>query len=86
MPTKREINMMLEETLLTEEKFNNIIEFNRNKFDSYLETIVDYCVTHNMEVVQIKKILNPQIMSKLTSECERSNLIIRTSKTVPLFD
>jgi hypothetical protein len=86
MLNKKGIDMLLTDTLLIADKFNNIIEFNRHKFDNYLETILNYCIEYNMEMIHVKKLLNPQILSKMTAECESDNLITRTSNTVSLFD
>lgn len=83
--SKKTQDALLNATLLTSEKFNNIIECNRSKFSCYLDTISDYCVNHNLELKFVKKLLNEQIMSKLTTECETSYLINKTSHTTPLF-
>lgn len=82
---KKAQDALLNNTLLTPEKFNNIIEHTRYKFPSYLDTISDYCVNHNLELKFVKKLLNLQILGKLTAECNSLNLIAKTSHTTPLF-
>jgi UDP:flavonoid glycosyltransferase YjiC (YdhE family) len=75
----------LDEHLLTSEKFNDLIEQHRINFDTYLDTISDYVQNNNMEIAVVKKLLNPQILSKLRAECEFVNLISKQSNTNPLF-
>jgi hypothetical protein len=85
MLTKKQQLALLNETLLTPEKFNDNIEKTRVNFDTYLDTIHDYCEQHNLELKIVKKLLNSQILSKLTAECEELHLVKRNSHFTPLF-
>lgn len=84
MITKKQHDL-LNSHLLTPDKFNIAIEQNRSRFDSYLDTITNYCEDTGLELNIVKKLLNLQIFSKLKSECENTYLIDKTSNTSPLF-
>ena len=51
------------------------IEQLRSNHDNYLDTIVDYCNTNNIDVTTIKPLLSPQIIAKLTKEMQDIHLI-----------
>jgi len=85
MATKKELNLLIDSSVITEEEFSEYIERHRPRFDSYLDTLVYYCTQFNTDIASVKKLINPQILSKLTAECEQLNLITKTSTASPLF-
>jgi Phage late-transcription coactivator len=85
MQTKTVTNRLIDDSLINSDEFCEYIEYTRPRHDSYLDTIVTYCSKNNADPATIKKLINPQILSKMSSECERVNLISRTSTAAPLF-
>jgi hypothetical protein len=68
--------MKLDNLMLTKQKFSKMIEEKVSKTrGGYMDTILDLCEEHGIEVIDVKKFISPVILNKLTVEAEKNNLL-----------
>lgn len=78
---KKEINEILKEKFLTKEKFVEHIEnLVKDSGLNYIDAIVFYCETHNVEIETVPKLINRQIKEKLQLDATDLNFLVSPSR------
>lgn len=78
---KKEIDEILREKFLTKEKFVEHIEnLVRDSGLNYIDAIVFYCETNNVEIETVPKLINRQIREKLQLNATDLNFLVSPSR------
>ena len=80
MPNSNEISEALSSKFLSKEKFAEDIEALVLKTNmNYIDAIVEYCTTNNIEVESVGKLVSKPLKEKLRYDATELNYLKRTS-------
>jgi len=85
MKTSKNIDELIDENFMDKNKFSMTIENivkESNKTINYIDAIVEYCESKDIEVESIVKLIAPSLKEKIKAEATRLNYIKRTTKGV----
>jgi hypothetical protein len=86
MPTKnKNINELIDENFMDKNKFSMTIENivkDSNKSLNYIDAIVDFCETKDIEIESVVKLIAPSLKEKIKAEATRLNYIKKTTRGV----
>jgi hypothetical protein len=87
MPIKtgKSINELIDDNFMDKNKFSMTIETlvkNSNKTINYIEAIVDFCESRDIEVESVVKLIAPSLKEKIKAEATRLNYIKKTTRGV----
>lgn len=86
MPTKnKNINELIDENFMDKNKFSMTIENivkDSNKTLNYIDAIVDFCETKDIEIESVVKLIAPSLKEKIKAEATRLNYIKKTTRGV----
>lgn len=75
---------------LITKKFNTSIEFSQfierkayNSKNSYFDILLDYCLSNDIEMESISKLLSPSLKDKLEAEASDLNLLKEKGNKLP---
>ena len=81
MPESKKIKDVINEKFVTKEKFAEEIESRvKTSGGSYIDAIIDYCSTNNIELDSISKLVAKPLKEKLRFEATELNFLKRTSR------
>lgn len=83
MIIQEKIDALLKERFMNSSEFTNTIELavkNSNFTISYIDAILDYCESHDIEIESVTKLISKPLKDKLEADAMRLNFIERTSK------
>ena len=81
MPNSNEISEALSNKFLSKEKFAEDIEALVLKTNmNYIDAIVEYCATNNIEVESVGKLVSKPLKEKLRYDATELNYLKRTSR------
>ena len=81
MPQSNDINEALNKKFISKEKFADDIEqlVLKTKMN-YIDAIVEYCETNNIEVENVGKLVNKPLKDKIKCEAMELNYLKKTSR------
>ena len=86
MPSKsKNINELIDDTFMDRNKFSMTIENivkDRKRTLSYIDAIVDFCESKDIEVDSVTKLIAPTLKEKIKAEAIKLNFIKKTTKAV----
>lgn len=86
MPTKnKNINELIDENFMDKNKFSMTIENivkDSNRTLNYIDAIVDFCQTKDIEIESVVKLIAPSLKEKIKAEATRLNYIKKTTRGV----
>lgn len=86
IPANKEVEQAIENKFLTPSKFaleiENIVITNRC---NYIDAIVMFCETNNIEIESVTKLISKPLKEKLKYDAVKLNFIKRTSNAKSLF-
>lgn len=86
MPTKnKDINELIDENFMDKNKFSMTIENivkDSNRTLNYIDAIVDFCETKDIEIESVVKLIAPSLKEKIKAEATRLNYIKKTTRGV----
>lgn len=87
MPNKSSKNLdeLIDESFMDKNKFSMTIENivkNSNRTINYIDAIVDFCETKDIEVESVVKLIAPSLKEKIKAEATRLNYIKKTTRGV----
>ena len=81
MPTQKEIDEALNKKFISKDKFaEDIEELVLNTKMNYIDAIVEYCSTNDIEVENVSKLLSRPLKEKLKADATELNYLKRTSR------
>ena len=79
---EKEVNELLQEKFLCQNKFTSDIEQLVLKSDlNYIEAIISYCEEKNIEFESVGKLISKPLKDKLKAEATELNYLKRTSRS-----
>ena len=79
---EKEVNELLQEKFLFQNKFRSVIEQVVLKSDlNYIEAIISYCEEKNIEFESVGKLISKPLKDKLKAEATELNYLKRTSRS-----
>ena len=85
MKTSKNIDELIDENFMDKNKFSMTIENivkDSNRTINYIDAIVDYCESRDIEVETVVKLIAPSLKEKIKAEATRLNYIKKTTKGV----
>ena len=86
MPSKsKNINELIDDTFMDKNKFSMTIENivkDSNRTLSYIDAIVDFCESKDIEIESVVKLIAPSLKEKIKAEATRLNYIKKTTRGV----
>ena len=85
MKTGKKIDELIDDNFMDKNKFSMTIENivkDSNTTINYIDAIVNYCETKDIEVESIVKLIAPSLKEKIKAEATRLNYIKKTTKGV----
>jgi len=85
MKTGKNIDELIDENFMDKNKFSMTIENivkDSNRTINYIDAIVDYCESRDIEVETVVKLIAPSLKEKIKAEATRLNYIKKTTKGV----
>jgi hypothetical protein len=87
MPNKSSKNLdeLIDESFMDKNKFSMTIENivkNSNRTINYIDAIVDFCESKDIEVESVVKLIAPSLKEKIKAEATRLNYIKKTTRGV----
>ena len=86
MPSKsKNINELIDDTFMDKNKFSMTIENivkDSNRTLSYIDAIVDFCESKDIEVDSVTKLIAPTLKERIKAEAIKLNFIKKTTKAV----
>lgn len=86
MPTKnKNINELIDENFMDKNKFSMTIENivkDSNKTLNYIDAIIDFCDSKDLEIESVVKLIAPSLKEKIKAEATRLNYIKKTTRGV----
>lgn len=85
MKTGKNIDELIDENFMDKNKFSmtieNIVKDSKRTIN-YIDAIVDYCETKDIEIETVVKLIAPSLKEKIKAEATRLNYIKKTTKGV----
>ena len=79
---EKEVNQLLQEKFLCQNKFTRDIEqLVMNSDLNYMEAIISYCEEKNIEFESVGKLISKPLKDKLKAEATELNYLKRTSRS-----
>lgn len=90
MPSKssRNLDELIDENFMDKNKFSMTIENivkDSNRTINYIDAIVDFCESKDIEVESVVKLIAPSLKEKIKAEATRLNYIKKTTRGVLPF-
>ena len=86
MPDYKEVKKALEDKFLNKDIFaENIEKHVLETGMNYIDAIVDYCATNNIEIESINRLVSKPLKEKLRYDAQRLNFIKKTSRAKLVF-
>ena len=87
MPSKlpKNIDELIDENFMDKNKFSMTIENivkDSNKTINYIDAIVDFCESKNIEIESVTKLIPPSLKEKIKVEATRLNYIKKINRGV----
>jgi organic radical activating enzyme len=87
MPSKlpKNIDELIDENFMDKNKFSMTIENivkDSNKTINYIDAIVDFCESKNIEIESVTKLIAPSLKEKIKVEATRLNYIKKINRGV----
>ena len=85
MKTSKNIDELIDENFMDKNKFSmtieNIVKDSKRTIN-YIDAIVDYCQSKDIEIETVVKLIAPSLKEKIKAEATRLNYIKKTTKGV----
>jgi hypothetical protein len=85
MKTSKNIDELIDENFMDKNKFSMTIENivkDSNRTINYIDAIVDFCETKDIEIETVVKLIAPSLKEKIKAEATRLNYIKKTTRGV----
>jgi hypothetical protein len=85
MKTGKSIDQLIDDNFMDKNKFSMTIESivkDSNKSLNYIDAIVDFCQSKDIEIESVVKLIAPSLKEKIKAEATRLNYIKRTTRGV----
>jgi hypothetical protein len=85
MKTGKSIDQLIDDNFMDKNKFSMTIESivkDSNKSLNYIDAIVDFCQSKDIEIESVVKLIAPSLKEKIKAEATRLNYIKKTTRGV----
>jgi len=85
MKTGKDIDELIDENFMDKNKFSMTIETivkDSNRTINYIDAIVDFCESKDIEIETVVKLIAPSLKEKIKAEATRLNYIKKTTRGV----
>lgn len=65
----------ISDNIITSESFSNYIEKHRKNFDSYIDTIINFCDKEKCDFDYIKELLSKPLLEKVKYEAMKNKML-----------